>query len=163
MPYIPPTSHVTLLASLRRERFLPIPGQVLAKMSQRVAASDVVAQTLIAHEHRLVDVARKLGVSNDKAERFMLKHENDEVKKGELLALRRTFLGLMRIPAASPVNGSVVLSGDGKVLLAAISQPFELKAGLPGTIVDVVPERGVAIETSGALLEGVWGNGRDDF
>lgn len=163
MPYIPPTSHVTLLASLKRERRLPIPGHVVAKMSQRVEASNVVAQTLIAHEHRLVDVARKLRVPNDQAERYMLKQENDEVKKGELLAMRRTFLGLVQIPMASPVNGSVVLSGDGKVLLAAISQPFELKAGLPGTIVDVIPDRGVAIETSGALLEGVWGNGRDDF
>ena len=163
MPYIPPTSHVTLLATLKRDRFLPIPGQVLAKMGQRVEASNVVAHTLIAHEHRLVDVARELQVPNDKADAYMLKQETDQVKRGEPLAVRRTFLGLGRRPVPSPVNGSVVLVGDGKALLAAIAQPFELKAGLPGTIVDLVPERGVTIEMTGALLEGVWGNGRDDF
>jgi len=163
MLYIPSTSHVTLLASLKRERLLPAPGTVVVKMSQRVEASNVVAHAPIAHEHRLVDVARRLGVPNDKADGFMLKHEDDEVKKGEPLAMRRTFLGLVQTPVPSPVNGSVVLVGDGKVLLAAISQPFELKAGLPGTIVDLVPERGVAIEATGALLEGIWGNGLDDF
>lgn len=163
MPYIPPTSHVTLLATLKRERFLPRPGRVMAKMAQRVEASNVVAQTIIAHEHRLVDIARKLGVPNDKADTFMVKHEEDEVKKGEPLAVRKTFLGLATTRVPSPVDGSVVLAGDGKALLAAISEPFELRAGLSGTIVDVIPDRGVAIETTGALLEGVWGNGRDDF
>jgi len=163
MPYIPPTSHVTLLATLKRERFLPIPGKVVAKMGQRMEASNVVAHTIIAHHHRLVDIARRLGVPNDKADHFMVKQEGDPVKKGEPLAVRKSFLNLVTTREPSPVDGEVVLVGDGKVLLAAISEPFELKAGLPGTIIDLVPDRGVTIETSGALLEGVWGNGRDDF
>ena len=163
MPYIPPTSHVTLLATLKRERLLPMPGEVLAKMNQRVEVSTVVAHALVADEHRLVDVARQLGVRNDKAETFMVKHENDEVKKGEPLAIRKTALGLATTRVPSPVDGLLVLSGDGKALLAAISKPFELRAGLPGTIVDLVPDRGVVIELTGALLEGVWGNERDDF
>src|ERR1041384_1944876 len=141
MPYIPPASHVTLLASLKRERLLPVPGEVLAKMSQRVDASTVVAHTLIADEHRLVDIARGLGVPTAQTDHFLLKHENDEVRKGEPLALRKTFFGLARTPVPSPVDGEVIIAGDGKALLAAFSKPLELKAGLPGTIPDIIPDR----------------------
>jgi hypothetical protein len=38
----------------------------------------------------------------------------------------------------------------------------ELRAGLPGVVTQVLPERGVVIRTAGALIQGVWGNGRID-
>ena len=37
---------------------------------------------------------------------------------------------------------------------------MELKAGIPGTVIEVVPNRGVVIQTAGSLIQGVWGNGR---
>jgi hypothetical protein len=36
----------------------------------------------------------------------------------------------------------------------------QLRAGLPGMVTQVIPDRGVIIQTSGALIQGVWGNGR---
>jgi hypothetical protein len=39
---------------------------------------------------------------------------------------------------------------------------IELRAGLPGVVTQVLPERGVVIQTAGALIQGVWGNGRID-
>ena len=40
---------------------------------------------------------------------------------------------------------------------------MELKAGIPGTVVEVIPNRGVVIQTAGSLIQGVWGNGRIDM
>jgi hypothetical protein len=73
-----------------------------------------------------------------------------------------TGLGLVRRTARSPVEGHMVVAAGGKALLAAISAPFELRAAIPGQVVTILQSQGVVIETTGALLEGVWGNGKED-
>jgi hypothetical protein len=154
---------VTLLATLRRERLLPLAGEVVAETRQRVEAADVVARTFLADRHHLVDVARKLGVPDDKADSALVKQDGDPVKAGEPIAVRKTALGLGKRAARSPADGRLVVAAGGKALVAAISKAFELRAGIPGQVVTVMEGRGVVIETTGALLEGVWGNGREDF
>jgi hypothetical protein len=72
MPYLPETSHVTLLATLQRERLLPMAGTIIVQARQRVEASDVVGRTVLAEGHRLVDVARLLGLPADKADGAMV-------------------------------------------------------------------------------------------
>jgi hypothetical protein len=64
---------------------------------------------------------------------------------------------------ASPVDGVLVDSGKGKALVAAVSKPFELRAGMPGNVINRVEGRGVTIEATGALLQAVWGNGKDHY
>ncbi|MGH2521490.1 MAG: hypothetical protein ACRDH2_03205 [Anaerolineales bacterium] len=162
MPYIPPTTHITLFATLKRERLLPMPGEVLVHEAQHVEATDVVARATIAEEHRLLDVARELGVPNDKADQYIVKNNGEVVKKGEALAVRKMALGLVPRPVRSPVDGMLVVAGEGKALLAVVSQPFELRAGLPGSINRVIDTRGVILEMTGALLQGVWGNSSPD-
>jgi hypothetical protein len=162
MPYLPTTSHVTLLATLRRERLLPLAGDVTVQPRQRVEAADVVARTFVADRHYLVDVARKLGLPDDKTDNTMVKQDGDPVKVGEPIAVRKTALGLRKRTARSPADGRLVAAAGGKALVAAISKPFELRAGIPGQVVTILQSQGVVIETTGALLEGVWGNGRED-
>jgi hypothetical protein len=162
MAYLPATAHVTPLATLRRERMLPLAGTVVVQAKQRVEPSDVVARTLLANGHRLVDVARALGLPDDQADSAMVKHQGDAVKAGEPIAVRKTGLGLMRRTARSPVEGRLVVAAGGKALLAAIAEPFELRAAIPGQVVTILQSQGVVIETTGALLEGVWGNGKED-
>lgn len=160
MAYLPPSSHATLLATLRRERLLPGRGTVVVQVDQRVESSDVVARGDHTDRHVLLDVARALAVARDKSAALLTRQEGDEVKKGETLAVKKGLLGNQSV--LSPVDGRLVLFEDGKALIAGAA-PFELRAGLPGNVINMLPDRGVIIETTGALLEGVWGNGRDDF
>jgi hypothetical protein len=162
MAYLPAASHVTLLATLRRERLLPLMGEVTVQPRERVEAADVVARTFVADRHHLLDVARKLGLPDDKTDSAMLKQGGEPVKLGEPIALRKTMLGLRKLTARSPADGRLVAAAGGKALIAAISKPYELRAGIPGQVVTILQGRGVVIETTGALLEGVWGNGRED-
>src|SRR2546429_661152 len=48
MKYLPTTAHVTLLATLRRERLLPLAGTVIVQARQQVGPSDVVARPVLA-------------------------------------------------------------------------------------------------------------------
>ena len=161
MAYVPTTTHVTLLATLQRERLLPAPGEVTVQENQRVDATTVVARTTLAKQHRLVEIARKLGVPPKRVEAFLLKHEGDPVKKGEPLATRHE-LFLPR-EVLSPVDGTVFAVGEGKALIAVTEPPLEMRAGMPATVTKVHTDYGATLETVGALLEGVWGNGQEAF
>jgi hypothetical protein len=161
MAYVPTTSHVTLLATLQRQRLLTYPGEVAVQENQRVDATTIVGRVTLAKQHRLVDIARKLGVPAKQIDAFMVKHEGDSVKKDELLATRRELF--LPHDVLSPVEGMVLAVGEGKALIAVAEPPLELRAGMPASVKQVIPDYGVTLETTGALLEGVWGNGQDAF
>lgn len=162
MAYIPATSHITLLATLQRERLLPIRGEVLVAAGQRVESNDVVARAEARTAHRLVDVARALGVPPARACQYLSRPEGAPVRRGERVASRTAWLGLGWRTVTSPVDGRLIFCDQGQALFAAISL-MEVRAGLPGTVLSVNPGRGALIETTGALLEGLWGNAREAF
>jgi hypothetical protein len=47
--------------------------------------------------------------------------------------------------------------------LESAGESVEIRAYLPGTVGNIIPKRGVLIETIGALVQGVWGVGRESF
>ncbi len=151
--------HFLPVTTVQRERLLPVPGKVLARRGQKVNPSDVVAEAVVAPEHVLLDVARGLGVSAENADQYIQRQAGDQVQEGDVIAGP---YGLGRRVMRSPQAGTVVVSGSGQVLLELASRPFELRAGLAGTVTELYPDRGVLIEASGALIQGVWGNDRLD-
>lgn len=151
--------HILPLTTIQRERLLPVPGVVHARLNQRVTANDVVAEARWAREHILLDVARKLRVSAAAADRLIRCKEGDELAPNFLIASRG---GLFPREARAPREGRVVVIGGGRVLMEVGEAAIALRAGLSGQIVRVIPERGVVIQTAGALVQGVWGNGRTD-
>lgn len=150
-------THILALTTILRERLLPVPGVVNVRLNQRVSANDVVAEGRWAREHVLLDVARKLGVSTLAADRMARCKVGDELAANALVA---SGSGLFPREVRTPREGRVVVVGGGRVLLEVGETNLELRAGLPGLVMQIVPDRGVAIQTSGALIQGVWGNGR---
>jgi hypothetical protein len=57
----------------------------------------------------------------------------------------------------------VVLVANGQVLLKTPGEHIIVKAGLPGEVRSLISDRGAVVETTGALIQGVWGNGQIDF
>ncbi|MCL4259012.1 MAG: hypothetical protein KJZ52_00170 [Anaerolineales bacterium] len=154
-----PAYHVLPLAAIVRERTLPIAGRVLAHLNQRVNAADVVAEASFSREHTLINVARMLNISAREADRFIKVKQGSEVAQGALLADAG---GLFARTVRAPRAGRVIAVGGGQILMEAGSARVELRAGLPGVVSRIIPERGVEIRAVGALAQGVWGNGRID-
>jgi hypothetical protein len=57
------------------------------------------------------------------------------------------------------VDGQIFAVRDGLVLIEAAATTFELRAHMSGQVTNVMPNVGVVITTSGALIQGTWGNG----
>lgn len=154
-----PVLHILPLTTIVRERTLPIAGKVNAHMNQRVSPTDVIAEANFAREHALLDVARIFGISADAADKLIRVKEGDVLKQDTLVAEAG---GIIPRSIKAPRAGRVMVAGGGQVLMEVGDARIQLRAGLPGTVIQVIPERGVVIRTAGALIQGTWGNGRID-
>ncbi len=155
-----PVTHILPLTTIRRERMLPVPGKVVVRKGQKVGATDVIAEAKIAPEQLLLDIARGLGLPPREADEYLQCQAETNVAQGDVLAGP---VGLGKRVVRAPQNGRVIVAGDGQILLELEGPPFELRSGIPGNVVDLVDDIGVIIEANGALIQGVWGNGKIDF
>lgn len=154
-----PVIHILPLTTLRRECTLPVPGRILAKLDQKVTALDVVAEANYGREHALIDVSRALGLAAEAAEALLLVKAGDLVDAGDPLVQRSS---LAKQVVRAPHAGRIVIIRGGKLLMELGEKNLELQAGIPGTITRHIGEKGVEITFTGALVQGVWGNGKTD-
>ena len=155
-----PVLHILPLTTIVRERVLPVSGKVNMHVNQRVNPTDVVAETTFAREHVLLDVARTFGIPTDEADKLIRVNEGDALAKDALIAEKP---GLIPHTIKVPRAGRVMVCGSGQVLMEVSDARIELRAGLPGVVTQIIPDKGVVIRTAGALVQGVWGNGRIDY
>jgi len=154
-------AHILPLTVVQRSRELPLPGEVLVRAGQKVRASDVIGRAVTTPQHLVLNVAKALGVSDLREVRQYIEREVDEnVEEGDILASRS---GLGKRVFRAPVAGTIKLIWRGNVLLRVKSDPYELRAGLPGMVTSLIPDMGAVIQSIGALVQGMWGNGKVDF
>jgi hypothetical protein len=157
--YYPVQRRITPLATIRRERLLPVRGQVLVQPGETVGPVDVVARCMIPGRVRVVDASRALGVRREQTAKYLRKAVGDTVQADEVLAAARGLFGRLRPGCRAPVDGQIFAVRDGLVLIEAAPTTFELRAHVSGQVTNVMPNIGVVITTSGALIQGTWGNG----
>ena len=155
-----PVTHILPLTSIRRMRTLPIAGRVLVRTGQKVNASDVIAQARVPSGHMVLDVRRGLGIPQaSAAERAIVRQVGDKLEKGDVIAESG---GIFARIVRAPADGEIISINGGQVLIRVRTTAVEVRAGFAGTISDIIKDQGAIIETSGALIQGVWGNGRMD-
>lgn len=149
----------------RVRRVLPIAGEVLAKVGDKVAARDVVAQTFMPGDITPINLANLLSLPPADVPECMLKKEGDRVEVGDVLAETKGIFGFFKSAYRSKTAGTIESVSDvtGQLILRGEPLPVQVDAYLAGEVVEVFPEEGVAIEAEVTFVQGIFGIGGEAF
>lgn len=146
---------------LRVERTLPMTAEVLVQEGEHVQATQVMARTTDGTPRRahVVDVAGMLDLPTRDVSSVMVKQRGEQVRVGELLAVRRSALPFVYRACRSPVDGRLMMVWHGWAVIQADGEGdvSEISAWVDGNVVAIVPGSHVIIETEAAYIEGVCG------
>lgn len=146
------------LANFRRSQELPVAGTILVRTGQKISVGDPLAEAVLPTGHALVDVTRSLGLETAKqAEELIDRKIGEQLGEKDIIAeTGGMFSNVIRTPAP----GTIISIHNGVVLIETRSETVKLNAQVPGTVVDIIGNRKIVIEINGALVQGIWGNGK---
>ncbi len=153
-------THVKLLTTIRRERLLPTPGEVIVRRGQEVTTVQVVARTPQQTSYTLVDGSQALGVPPDALEQYLVVPPGTAVTQGAPLLRKKGALGSSKV-VKSPLDGVLYQVTNGRIIIQKRTVLFELRALMASEVAQVFPNQGVVLETSGSLIQALWDSGKD--
>ncbi len=154
-----PVTHVVAMTTIRRERLMPVPGTVLVGVNDNVKGDQVLAESAPTPRHYFLNIARGLGVPVRRVGQYLVHKPGDRIEKGEIIAGP---VGFARRTIRAPQNGRIVAVTRGRVLFEVRAEAMELRAGFPGRVIATDGVQTITLETTGALVQGIWGNGLQD-
>ena len=148
-------------STIKKERRLPIKGEVVKKQGDKVNAKNVVARTNLPGNVHMVKVSNRLNVSPADIKDVLLVKEGDEIKKGNMIAQTDGLFGFFKSEFLSPVSGTIESISDvtGQVVIRDAPIPVEVDAYLSGTVSEVIDSEGVIVEAKSAYVQGIFGIG----
>lgn len=145
--------------SVRCSRKLTRSGTVMVFPGQVTDPSMQIAWRKIWRKHFSINLKEALDLPrNSRLQDYLLINEGDFVSVNEPIARRadrrtRTLNALY--------SGRFLGVSSGSLIFEADSEDLEtVYAGFPGTVTEIIPDRGAVIETVGAYAAGVWGNNK---
>ena len=147
--------------SVRRDRRLPMKGDVLVAVGDAVRRDQIVARTELPGNVSTINLVNRLGITPEELPRHMLKAEGDSVQVGEPLAETRPLIKWFKTTVMAEASGTVesISTVTGQIMLREPPLPVQVPAYVDGTVVEVLPEEGVVVETTGAFVQGIFGVG----
>ena len=95
---------VTEQTTVRRRRILPLPGTVLVKVGDAVHADTAVARAELPGKVVPLNLANQLGIAPDEINDYLIKKENDSVRKDDVLAENKPFIKWFKTEIRSPMG-----------------------------------------------------------
>ncbi len=109
------------------------------------------------------DVAFELGCRPREVRENMLVAIGKEVKRQQILAKKGEMSAFFTKAARAPISG-VIADIDDRTGYVTIARPFKevvVNAYLTGTVVEIIPDRGVIVEVPGVAVTGTFGVGQE--
>jgi hypothetical protein len=156
-----PGLKVVETALVRKQRRLPLAGEVLVKKGDKAGALDVVARTFLPGNVETVNVANKLGMPPEDIPKYMLVQEGAGVEEGQVIAQMKQLFGLFTSKAASPVQGTIetISAVTGQVIVREPPMAVAVTAYIDGEVVEIIGSEGVDVECVGTFVQGIFGIG----
>lgn len=144
-----------------KTRRLPIHGEVTVNVGDTVKYDTIVATTHVSGEPQVLDASTMLGIEPDELTTRLVKKVGDRVAKDEAIAISYAFGQFFKKQVTSPIEGTIDSVSDttGQVVVRGLPIPVNMKAYIPGRIVEVLPREGAVIETNAAFIQGIFGVG----
>ena len=150
--------------SVKKERRLPLKGEVLVDKGADVVPEKIVARTHLPGNVQMVNVANLLNVDAQDVPEFMLIDLGKNILKGDLLAETKGLFGLFKSEVKSPVDGILesVSKVTGQVVIREAPIPVEIDAYMNGNVSEVMDKEGVVISSNGVFIQGIFGMGGEN-
>lgn len=151
---------ISRMTAIQRDILLPedAVGTVLVAEGQTVDIREVVVRGYIPDKHWILETRPLFGNLKDaELKRMLLVKERQRVEAQQPIAGKDPRRGRRLF---APVDGMVVYVGSGRIIMQAMPQTIDLEAGVRGTVSRVYPGRGIQVQTTGALVQGIWGSGK---
>lgn len=156
-----PGLKVTEKILVKKDRILPLKGDVLVKVGDKVTPDDVVARTHLPGNVVPLNVANKLSLPPEDLAEVMIKNEGDEINEGEAIAFKKGFIKMFSSDCKATIDGTLesISTVTGQVLQRGMPIPVEVKAYITGVVTEVIENEGVVVDTYAAFVQGIFGIG----
>ena len=148
-------------SKVKKDRILPLKGDVIVEKDAGVTPDDIVARTHLPGNVQMLNVANNLNIDPADVKDVMLKEIGTEVQKGDMIAETKGLFGLFKSNVTAPIDCCIeaVSTVTGQVVLRDAPIPVEVDAYMRGVVSEVMPEEGVCIECDAVFIQGIFGIG----
>ena len=143
----------------KKERILPLKGDVLVKTGDSLNPDTIVASTNLPGNVQMLKVSNILNIDpKDVVEALKVK-EGQSIKKGELIAETSGIFGMFKSSVESPVDGTIesISQSTGRVVVREAPIPVEVDAYVKGVVDEVVENEGIVLSSNAAFIQGIFG------
>ena len=160
-----PGLKVTNRVRHRTRRLLPISGDVLVEIGQKVAARDVVAQTFMPGDVTPINLSNLLSLPPADVAECLLIKEGETIEVGQPLARTKGIFGFFKNEYKSKTAGTLesVSHVTGQLIIRGEPLAVKVLAFLAGEVVEVIPGEGVVIEADITYIQGIFGIGGEAY
>ncbi|MDP3948315.1 MAG: hypothetical protein Q8P87_01250 [bacterium] len=159
--FVPARLRVEKDVVTRVTRVLRGKGTISVRVGQQVSPEEIIGSATISAGFRTLNLSTLLSASPADVEKLLVSKLNQRIYKGELLALKKGWLGNKKVVTA-PTDGifDFLNNKTGELRITFLPKKINLPAGVYGIVEAVDPERGqVVIRTLVCRVYGIFGSG----
>ena len=143
----------------KKERILPLKGEVLVKDGDLLKPDTIVASTNLPGNVQMLKVSNILNIDPKDVVDALKVKESQEVKKGDIIAETAGIFGMFKSSVESPVNGTIesISKSTGRVVIREAPIPVEVDAYVSGKVDQVIENEGIILKSNAAFIQGIFG------